>query len=128
MARPTGPDRTDRADDGAGAAAAVGAVAPGVSPDLRLEIGGTFAAPTARLDATALTTFLTTRLRERREREFEAQRAAVLERQRLAREMRLMRAEERAHRARRAAEGAARRERDGKPEDARLPGLPGSPG
>ena len=94
----------------------------GVSPDVRLEIGGSFSRPQVRLDATALTTFLTTRLRERREREFEAQRAAVLERQRLAREMRLMRASERAYRERR------RRQRRDEPEDARLRNLPGSPG
>ena len=104
---------------------ASGEAVAGLSPDVRLEIEGPFAAPRARLDATALTTFLTTRLRERREREFEAQRAAVLERQRLAREMRLMRAGERAYRRRRAQE-AERRERE--PEDARLRDLPGAPG
>ena len=66
----------------------------GVNPDFRIDFEATPGAQSAALDATALTTYLTTRLRERREREFEAQRAAILERQRLVRAMRLSRERE----------------------------------
>ena len=99
-----------------------GAAVEGVSPDFRIALGGTFAEPRADLDATALTTFLATRLRERREREFQAQRAAILERQRLARAMRLSRARERAWREERRAAREAEGRRGG-PGD--LPGEPG---
>ena len=66
----------------------------GVEPDFRIDFQGDRARQTATLDATTLTTYLATRLRERREREFEAQRAAILERRRLVQAMRLSRERE----------------------------------
>ena len=66
----------------------------GVTPDFRISFAADRERQTASLDATTLTTYLTTRLRERREREFAAQRAAILERQRLVRAMRLSRERE----------------------------------
>ena len=66
----------------------------GVEPDFRIDFQGDRVRQTATLDATTLTTYLATRLRERREREFEAQRAAILERRRLVQAMRLSRERE----------------------------------
>ena len=77
-----------------------GPVVAGIAPDYRIDFERRDGAPSGTLDATTLTTYLTTRLRERREREFEAQRAAILERQRLVRAMRLSRERERRDRAR----------------------------
>ena len=71
----------------------------GVSPNFRVDFAAGPRGASATLDATTLTTYLATRLRERREREFAAQRAAILERQRLVRAMRLSRERERRDRA-----------------------------
>ena len=82
----------------------------GTSPSFSLAVEGTGEKAASRIDGTSMTTFLSTRLRERREREFAAQQAAILERQRLARETRLLRLREQARVRARQREAAAQAE------------------
>ncbi|MEO0546342.1 MAG: AsmA family protein [Pseudomonadota bacterium] len=61
----------------------------GASPEVTVRLGGPLSSPVAKIDAALLDSYLGLRLSEKRERAFEAQRSAILERQRLLQMARL---------------------------------------
>lgn len=68
----------------------------GAVPEISYDVTGPLVDPTATVNTDMIATFLTMRAHERREREFEAQKADIVERQRLVRFARLYRGRERA--------------------------------
>ena len=70
----------------------------GATPEMKVEISGTAGETRRTSDVALLSTYLGMRVSERREREFEAQQAEILERQRLQRTARLYSLQETARR------------------------------